>query len=160
MQRSLIIGCSLFGFFVAACGGFWIGVREGWNLALMENAVHIGVAALPRLEAVRTGKASELDKAFEFDVDSALVWSYHVLESPLSGFLAPVWGISISAQNSRDLARLANYRKTHPSSTKPDLFDDVLPYTDRPREVDQGPTAIDERLAIISDMVKRYATGP
>ena len=150
----------MLGFVLAACGGFWIGVREGWNLALMENAVHIGVLALPRLEAVRTGRASELDKAFEFDVDSGLVWSHHFLESPLSGFLAPVWGISSSARNPQALVRLANYRKTNPSLTRPDMFDNVHPQTDTPREVDQGPTAIDERLAIINDMVKRYATGP
>jgi hypothetical protein len=160
MRRSLIIGCTLLGFVLAACGGFWIGVREGWNLALMENAVHIGVVALPRLDAVRSGRASELDKAFEFDVDSGLVWSHHFLESPLSGLLAPAWGISSSAQNSRDLVRLANYRKSYPSPTKPDMFDNVHPQTDTPSEVDERPTAIDERLAIISDMVKRYATGP
>jgi hypothetical protein len=160
MRRNLIIGCTLLGFILAAGGGFSIGIREGWNLAFMENAVHIGVVALPRLDAARTGRASELDKAFEFDIDSGLVWSHHLLESPLSGFLAPVWGISSSAKNSRDIVRLANYRKAYPSPTKPDVFDDVDPQTMTPRRVNQGPTSIDERLEIINDMVRRYATRP
>jgi hypothetical protein len=126
----------------------------------MENAVHIGVVALPRLDAMRKGRASELNKAFEFDVDSGLVWSHHFLESPLSGFLDPVWGITRSVQNPRDVKRLANYRKAYPSPTKPDVFDDVDPQGGTPRGANQGPTPIDERLTIVSDMVKRYATDP
>ena len=160
MRRSLIIGYAWLGAVLAGCGGFWIGVREGWNLALMENAVHIGVVALPRVDAVRTGRASELDKAFEFDVDSGLVWSHHFLASPLSSFLAPVWGISSSAQNSQNIVRLANHRKVYPSPTKADVYDDAHPQTVTPREIDKRATAIDERLAIINDMVRRYATGP
>jgi hypothetical protein len=160
MQRSLIMGCTLFGLVLGACGGFWTGVREGWNLALMENSLSIAIVALPRLAAVRSGRASELDRAFEFDVDSGLVWSHHFLESPLSGFLAPVWGIDSSAQNPQEITRLANYRKTYASLTKADVFDAVNPKTATPRGDDQGSTAIEERLAIISDMVKRYATSP
>ena len=160
MQRSLIIGCTLFGLVLGACGGFWTGVREGWNLALMENSFSIGSGAVPRLAAVRSGRASELNRAFEFDVDSGLVWSHHFLDSPLSGFLAPVWGIGTSARNPQEIMRLANYRKTYPSLTKADVFDDVIPKTATRREDDQGSTAIEERLAIISDMVKRYSTSP
>jgi hypothetical protein len=160
MQRSLIIGCTLFGLVLGACGGFWTGVREGWNLALMENSFSIGVGAVPRLAAVRSGRASELNGAFEFDVDSGLVWSHYFLESSLSGFLAPVWGIGTSARNPQAIMRLANYRKTYPSLTKADVFDDVIPKTATRGEDDQGSTAIEERLAIISDMVRRYSTSP
>jgi hypothetical protein len=160
MGRSLIIGCACLSLVLAACGGFWLGVREGWNLALMDNAVHIAVVALPRLDAVQTGRASELNKAFEFDIDSGLVWSHHLLESPLSGFLGPVWGITNAVQHPQDFVRLANYRKTHPSPTKPDVFDDVDPQAPMVRGNNGGPAPIDERLAIIGNMVKRYATGP
>src|ERR1700730_9334584 len=114
MQRGLIIGFTLFGLVVGACGGFWTGVLEGWNLALMENSFSIGAGAVPGLAAVRSGRASELNSAFEFDVDSGLVWSHHFLESPLSEFLAPVWGIGASARDPRAIMRLANYRKTYP----------------------------------------------
>ena len=150
----------MFGLVLSACGGFWTGVREGWNLALMENSFSIGSGALPRLVAVRSGRASELNRAFEFEVDSGLVWSHHFLDSPLSGFLAPVWGIGASARNPQAIMRLANYRKTYPSPTKADVFDDVIPKTATRREDDQGSTGIEERLAIISDMVKRYSTNP
>jgi hypothetical protein len=160
MQRSLIIGCTLFGLVLGACGGFWTGVREGWNLALMENSFSIGVGAVPRLAAVRSGRASELNRAFEFDVDSGLVWSHHFLESPLAGFLDPVWGIGSSARDPQAIMRLANYRKTYPSLTKAEVFDDVSPRTATRREDDQGWTGIDERLAIIRGMVQRYATSP
>ncbi|TMH13278.1 MAG: hypothetical protein E6H68_13000 [Betaproteobacteria bacterium] len=160
MQRSLIIGCTLFGLVLGACAGFWTGMREGWNLALMENSFSIGAGALPRLAAVRSGRASELNRAFEFDVDSGLVWSHHFLDSSLAGFLAPVWGIGTSAQDPQAIMRLANYRKTYPSLTKADVFDDVIPKTATRREDDRGSTGIEERLAIISDMVKRYATSP
>ena len=115
---------------------------------------------MPRLAAVRSGRASELNRAFEFDVDSGLVWSHHFLDSPLSGFLAPVWGIGASARNPQEIMRLANYRKTYPALTKADVFDDVIPKTATRREDDQGPTAIEERLAIISAMVNRYSTSP
>ncbi len=145
---------------VRSCsGGFWTGVREGWNLALMENSFSIGASALPRLAAVRSGSASELNRAVEFDVDSGLIWSHHFLDSPLSGFLAPVWGIGASARNPQSIMRLANYRKTYPSPTKADVFDDVIPRTATRREDNQGSTGIEERLAIISDMVKRYASS-
>jgi hypothetical protein len=158
MQRSLIIGCTLFGLVLGACGGFWTGVREGWNLALMQNSFSVGTGALPRLAAVRSGRTSELNRAFELDVDSGLVWSHYFLESPLSGFLAPVWGIGSSAQNSQEIMRLANYRKAYPSLTKADVFDDVNSNTGVKRGGDQWSTLIEERLAIVSDMVKRYAT--
>jgi hypothetical protein len=160
MQRSLIIGCTLFGLVLGACGGFWTGVREGWNLALMQDSFSIGTAALPRLAAVRSGRSSELNRAFELDVDNGLVWSHYFLESPLSGFLAPVWGIGSSARNPQEVMRLANYRKTYPSLTKADVFDDVNRGTATQRGDDQWSTVIEERLAIVSDMVKRYATGP
>ena len=159
MQRSLIIGCTLFGLVLGACGGFWTGVREGWNLALMENSFSTGAGALPRLAAVRSGRASELNRAFEFDVDSRLVWSHHVLVSPLAGFLAPVWGIGASARNPQAIMRLANYRKTYPSPTKADVFDDMIPRTATRREDDQGSTGIEQRLAIVSAMIKRYASS-
>jgi hypothetical protein len=160
MQRSLIIGCTLMGLVLGACGGFWTGVREGWNLALMENSFSIGSVAVPRLAAVRSGRASELNRAFEFDVDSGLVWSHFFLESPLSRLLAPVWGIGSSAQNPTEIMRLANYRKTYPSLTKADVFDDVNPEKATQRGSDRGETAIEERLAIVDAMVRRYATGP
>jgi hypothetical protein len=160
MQRSLIIGGTLLGLVFGTCGGFWTGVREGWNLALMENSFSIGTVALPRLAAIQSGRASELNRAFEFDIDSGLVWSHHFLESPLSGFLAPVWGIGTSARNPHEIMRLANYRKTYPSLTKAEMFDDVNSKTATRREDDQGSTAIEERLAIVGDMVKRYATSP
>ena len=160
MRQNLIIGCTLFGLVLGACGGFWTGVREGWNLALMQNSFSIGTVALPRLVAIRSGRASELNRAFELDVDSGLVWSHYFLESPLSGFLAPVWGIDSSAQNPQEIMRLANYRKTYPSLTKADVFDDVVSKTGAQREGDQWSTVIEERLAIVSDMVKRYATIP
>jgi hypothetical protein len=160
MQRSSIIGCTLFGLVLGSCGGFWTGVREGWNLALMQSSFSIGTVALPRLAAVRSGRASELNRAFELDVDSGLVWSHYFLESPLSGFLAPVWGIGSSARNPQEIMRLANYRKTYPSLTKADVFDDVTFKTATQRGSDQWSTGIEERLAIVSDMVKRYATGP
>jgi hypothetical protein len=160
MQRSLIIGSTLLGLVLGACGGFWTGVREGWNLALMENSFSIGTVAVPRLAAVRSGRASELNRAFEFDVDSGLVWSHYFLESPLSGFLDPIWGIGTSAQNPKEIMRLANYRKTYPSLTKADVFDDVNPEKATQRGSDRGETAIEERLAIVDAMVRRYATGP
>jgi hypothetical protein len=160
MQRSLIIGFTVLGLVLGACGGFWTGVREGWNLALMENSFSIGTVAVPRLAAVRSGRASELNRAFEFDVDSGLVWSHHFLDSPLSGFLAPVWGIDTSAQNPKEIMRLANYRKTYPSLTKADIFDDVNPGKATQRGSDRGDTAIEERLAIVDAMVRRYAIGP
>jgi hypothetical protein len=161
MQRSLIIGCTLFGLGLCACGGFWTGVREGWSLALMQNSLGIGTVAPPPLTAVRSGRASELIRAFEFNVDSRSVWSsHHFLESPLSGFVAPVGGICSSAQDPQKIMRPANYRKTYPSVTKADVFDEVNPKTAMQRGGDQGSTAIEERLAIVSDMVKRYATTP
>ena len=150
----------MFGLVLGACAGFWTGVREGWNLALMENSFSIGAGALPRLAAVRSGRASELNRAFEFDVDSGLVWSHHFLDSSLAGFLAPVWGIGTSARNPQAIMRLANHRKTYPSLTKADVFDDVTPKTATRREDDQGAMGIEERLAIITDMVKRYSTNP
>jgi len=126
----------------------------------MDNGAHLGMIAVPRLMAIQTGKYPELTRALEFDVDTGLIWSHYFLESPLLDFLGPVWGIGGSAQNRQELKRLASYRRTYPSPLKPDALDDVHPENPAPGGVEEGPTAIEERLAIINDMARRYATSP
>jgi hypothetical protein len=160
MRPILLVGCTFISLVLGAAGGFCFGVREAWDLALMENAAHLGMIAVPRLVAIQTDKCTELARALEFDVDNGLIWSHYFLESPLLGFLRPVWGIDSSAQNRQELNLLASYRKTNPSPLKPNTLEDVYPETASPRAVEEGPTAIEQRLSIINDMVKRYATKP
>ena len=158
MQRILLIACIAAAIILSAGGGFWFGFREGWSLAMMADSARIGFVAVPRLVALQTGRGAELNRGFELDIDNGLIWSHHFLESPLHGYLEPVWGISGYANDMQELARLASYRKEHVSPTKLNSFDDV-----RSQSVAHGSlerdlsAALQERAIIINEMVERYA---
>ena len=91
----------------------------------MSESARFGAVAVPRLVAVEDGRAAELSRAFELDVDNGLIWAHHFVESPLHGYLEPVWGINGYPNDTQQLVRLATYRKAHPSLTKLNSFDDV-----------------------------------
>ena len=114
---------------------------------------------MPRLVATQTGHGAELNRAFELDVDNGLIWAHHFLESPLHGYLEPVWGINGYPNDLHELARLANYRKMHGSPTKLNSFDDVQPQGATDVGVQQSLAAVlQERTLIVNEMVERYAT--
>src|SRR5436309_2544106 len=159
MQRILRIACIVAALALSAGAGFWFGLREGWSLALMADSAHIGFVAVPRLVALQTGRGAELNRALELDVDNGLMWSHHFLGSPLHGYLEPVWGINGYPNDTQELARLASYRKTHPSPTKLNSFDDVRPQSAAQDSAGQSLAAsLQERALVINEMVERYAT--
>ena len=94
MQRAALIATLVAALALSLGAGFWLGFREGWNLALMADSARTGFVAVPRLVATQTGHGAELNRAFELDVDNGLIWAHHFLESPLHGYLEPVWGIN------------------------------------------------------------------
>jgi hypothetical protein len=73
-----------------------------------------------------------------------LVWSHHFLRFAALWIFGPGLRIGTSARNPQEIMRLANYRKTYPSLTKADVFDDVISKTATRREDDQASTAIEE----------------
>ena len=111
----------------------------------MADATHIGSVAVPRLVAIKLGKVDALNTALELDVDNGLVWSHYFSESLLHPYLGLLWGISGVPENRKEMARLADYRRTHPS----------------PSAADGGTVVIDdlrERRQIIEDVVRRFAS--
>ena len=145
MKQTLLLSAVVIAIAIGAAGGFWLGVREAWELALMADAARIGSNAVPRLVAIEVGKTDALKTALELDVDNGLIWSHYFGESPLHAYLGPVWGISGAPENRKEMARLADYRRTHPW----------------PLATDTGGTqAIDEmreRRQIIDSAVRRFA---
>src|SRR5439155_27279647 len=109
IRRAGLIAALVAALALPATAGFWVGFRKGWNLALMSESARFGAVAVPRLVAVEDGRAAELSRAFELDVDNGLIWAHHFVESPLHGYLEPVWGINGYPNDTQQLVRLATY---------------------------------------------------
>jgi hypothetical protein len=126
----------------------------------MADSTRIGFVAVPRLVAIKSENVVALRTALELDVDNGLIWSHHFLQSPLHPYLAPVWGLSGYPENSQEMARLAGYRRTHPSPVVDGLGG--IPRR-RAAQDDSGDAIADdllERRQIIDDMVRRFAPQP
>ena len=78
---------------VGAAGGFWLGLREGWELALIADSTRIGFGAVPRLTAIKMGQVDSLTTALELDVDNGLISSHYYVQSPLHPFLWLLCGV-------------------------------------------------------------------
>jgi hypothetical protein len=97
-----------------------------------------------------------LSTALELDVDNGLIWSHHYLGSALHPYLARVWGLSGYPENRQEMARLAGYRRAHPSPSVVDGGEG----TRRTVQHDSGDAIADElleRRRIIDSMVQRFA---
>ena len=122
----------------------------------MADSARIGFVAVPRLTAIELGHVNALNTALELDVDNGLIWSHHYIESPLHPYLAPVWGLNGYPENRQEMARLAGYRRLHPSPSVVDRND----ANERAAQNDSGNAMMDERRQIIADMVRRFAPQP
>jgi len=156
VRRAVLTGTIVAAIIVSASGGFWLGLREGWELALMADSARIGSVAVPRLAAIRLGHVDALTTGLELDVDNGLLWSHHFLESSLHPYLTGFWGLNGYPENRQEMARLAGYRRTHPS---PSLVDDG-DVRSRAAYADSSDGIMDERRRIIGDVVQRFAAQP
>ena len=159
MKRWIITAVFVIGCAASAATGFWFGFREAWPLGVAADFMPRGSIAVAQLNALRAGNTQNLVTALEFDVDNGLIWGHEVFRHPLRDYLRPVWGFSIYPDYEKYATRLADYRKTHPSQMKPDLFDTVPPdkeqYREFYRDLAQGTR---ESIATVNSMVERYAT--
>jgi len=158
VRRVALIAAVVAALALSATAGFWVGFLEGWNLALMAESTRIAYVAVPRLVAVESGRTAELTRAFELDVDNGLIWAHHFMESPLHDYLEPIWGINGYPNDMEQLKKLATYRRTHPSPTKLNSFDDVQPQIGEDGGFEKSLAAsLQERALIVNEMVTRYA---
>ena len=152
----MLAGCMVVAVVVSAAGGFWLGLREGWELALMADSARIGSGAVPRLTAIKLGQVNALNTALELDVDNGLIWSHYYIQSPLHPFLAPVWGLNAYPENRKEMARLAGYRREHPALP----IVDGIGLNTRAAKDDSVEAMMDERRQIVDEMVRHFAPQP
>jgi len=152
--------------FVASCVvssavGYWFGFREALPLGLAADSLPRGVIATQQLKARRSEKPQNVIIGLEYDVDMGLIWGHELFHHPLRHVLGPLWGFEFYPEYEKYAVRLADYRRVHPSLSKPDMFDNVPPnkeqYREFYRELAQGTR---ENIAKINTMVERYATKP
>jgi hypothetical protein len=145
----------------SAAVGYWFGFREALTFGVAADFLPRGVIATYHLKALRAGKPDNVLTGLEFDVDNGLIWGHELFRHPLRHLMGPLWGFEFYPEYEKYAVRLADYRKEHPSLTKPDMFDNVPPdkeqYRESYRELAQGTR---ENIAKINGMVERYATKP
>jgi hypothetical protein len=141
--------------------GYWFGFREALTFGIAADSLPRGSIATYYLRALRAGKHANFTIGLEYDVDMGLIWGHELFHHPLRHVMGPLWGFEFYPEYEKYAVRLADYRKEHPSLTKPDMFDDVPPdkeqYREFYRELAQGTR---ENIAKINAMVERYATKP
>jgi hypothetical protein len=159
MRRSLALGLTLAASIATAGAGYWVGFRDGWHTGLAADFVPRGVIALQQLQALRAGKPQVVYIGLEHDIDQGLIWGYKAFNHPMRSFWSPLWDINVYPMYEPYATRLADYRKTHPSSMSETLFDKVS--ADKPelkdlyRELAQSSR---EAKAQLDHMIERYAT--
>lgn len=154
-----LVTAGLFCVIAAGAGGFWYGIREGWQLGFMADAAPRGIVATGNLNALKAGKKETVVLLLESEVDNGLLFSYQFLQHPLINYLEPVWGLGAYPDNEKYIARLAKFRKRHPSPFKADAFDVVPPGKESDKEF-YGELAAGshEKDRIIKEMMNRYAS--
>ena len=143
----------------SAAAGFWFGFREAWTLGSAADQLERASRSVAQLEDLQAGKTRPVVLGLEFDVDAGLLWAYEVLEHPLRGLWAPLWGIEVYPGYERYARRLADYRRDHPSSTRVEMFGNSPEA--RPDSQDALPDfnrSAREVAARRDAMVERYAT--
>ena len=154
LATAIFLACLL-----SAAGGFWLGFREALPLGLMADNLPRGVIAVQQLAALRFGKTQNLATALEFNVDQGLVWGYDLFNHPLRPLFRPFWDFDVYPDYEKYAARLADYRRGHPSP----MNRDFLQYLPKESEDDkatyaeflEGARSYEFKL---NAMVKRYAS--
>jgi hypothetical protein len=114
-MRVTHIGAVLIACLASLAVGFWLGFHQAWPLGVQAEFLARGVLATQTLQALRTGKGEVVTIGLEFDIDNGLLVGGDFLEHPLRPYLAPALGIRLAGDYEQYAARLANYRKLHPS---------------------------------------------
>ena len=154
----LVLAC-----IASAAAGYWLGFREAWTLGVAADLLPRGARSVAQLEALQAGKIRPVSLGLEFDVDNGLSWGYVVVNHPLRELWAPLWGLDVLPGYERYLTRLADYRRDHPSSTRPDLFANAPESRPDLQESLRDFARLEREIAVRRDiMVQRYATkkGP
>jgi hypothetical protein len=95
----------------------------------------------------------------EFDIDTGLLWGHELFDHPLRNLVNPIWGFNFYPEYEKYAVQLANYRKTHPTLMKPDMFDQVPSGKEENREeYREMATVTRENIKKVNRMVERYAT--
>jgi hypothetical protein len=137
---------------------FWLGFREGANLALMLDSIPRGGLAMYQLTKAQQGPTSNTTTALEADVDAALLWAYKLELHPLLPLVEPLWGFG--GPDSASLQRLAAYRATHPSPLRAEtLLEGLQPGTPGYAAAAQVVESARENDRIIAEMVAKHATS-
>jgi hypothetical protein len=110
----------------SSAAGFWFGFGQGFNLGITCDAVPRATISLAQLHGIESQKMDRVVQILEADVDNGLLRAYDLSEYPLRDAMGPLWGVEFQSYE-KYFSRLAVYRKTHPSTISPTMFDQVPP---------------------------------
>jgi hypothetical protein len=152
--RWLVISSVLIG--AGFLAGTIVGLNVGGDVVGSLRAVSQGVLAVSALKTIESGKTEQTKWLLESDVDEAL-FHYSVLTERA---WYPAYRAGLLPVDPKQyevfIRRVATYRKSHPSSTKRDMFDKVPKAAD-PDEFRQLAIGMREYARRVDETVKRYA---
>lgn len=102
--------CSL----TAGIAGFYFGFREGSQIGLIVEFPFRAQLSMYDLKLLEKGNLNALKLDLESNIDTAMMFSPQLDNSPLLPIMEPVWGLPIT-ENRKSMNTLANYRDKHPS---------------------------------------------
>jgi hypothetical protein len=114
MRASHIVGI-LVACLISLAFGFWLGVHQAWPLGVQAEFLARGVLTTHSVQALRNGKQDVVAALLESDIDNGLLIGGDFLDHSLRPFLSPALGFDLPVDYEQYAARLANYRKLHPS---------------------------------------------
>lgn len=140
-------------------GGYWLGFRHAWNLAVQAQAPVRGSLAIGQLRLLEQGRISDLKTFYDSDIDSGLIWWAQLEDAPSYLALNILSGQEIVPEYEQYVRRLATYRKSHNSPLRdPALVESMLKSAREAdpafaRELEEGGRQAE---AAIDRMVNKY----
>jgi hypothetical protein len=140
-------------------GSFWLGFREGANIALLVDSAPRGSISLYQLQGLKRGVSQNMVIGLEGDMDVALLHTAWLESHPLYPLLEPVWDLPV-ASTRRSLVRLADYRKVNPSPLSAAALATEPPSADplRATAVQELIQATRQNELLMAGVVQKYAT--
>jgi len=111
----------------AVCGGYWLGFRHAWNLALQAETPVRASLAIGHLRLLEQGRLSDLRTFYESDIDSGLMWWAQLEGDPSYRLLNVLSGHDVVPEYERYVKRVAAYRQSNKSPLRdPALVESML----------------------------------
>jgi hypothetical protein len=144
----------------AACGGYWLGFREAWNMGVRADAAPRGVVAIGQLRLIEKGRLDDLKLALENDIDTGLLLWHDLSASPLRPAMNTLSGVEVFPEYEEYVRRLATYRKANASPlADPKLVESLVSNAQKrdPEVARELEESVASSRRAIQEVVTKYA---